>query len=460
MTLDLTLRNGLLCLPDQLVQGTVEIKDGKIVGLWLGEGIPPRSAETIDLGGKVVLPGLIDMHVHCRDLEHSYKEDFATATRAAAAGGVTTVCDMPNTIPPTTTATRYREKVQIGAQRAYVDYAIWGGGVNVEEIPGIAAEGAIGYKIYLHTTTMKGTPHHRGVFVEDDGQLLEIFEAVQATGLALMIHLDNHAISNRLRERLIAAGRNDPLDYLLPWETIGMEEATLKVLLFAERVGTRIHIAHAPSPTAVELARAAKQKGVPVTVEIIAPYLFLSYEDVKRLGPYALPVAKPQEQIDAYWGQLVRGDIDTIGTDHAPHTREEKERGHQDIWQTAPGVPNIEAYLALLLTEVNRGRLTLQQLARLTAENPAKILRFPHKGRIAPGCDADLTVVDLERHWEITEEDLETKPKWSPFKGRQVQGKAVMTIVRGRPVMVDGKIVGEAGWGRHQRPQEARPAAG
>ena len=139
----------------------------------------------------------------------------------------------------------------------------------------------------------------------------------------------------------MAEGRNTAFDYLLPWETIAMEEAAAKTLLFSSRVGTRIHFAHVPNPQSVELARKAKQDGTPVTVEIISPYLFLSYEHVKRRGPYALPVAKPQEQIDTYWAQLLRGDIDTIGTDHAPHTRAEKDIGIENIWQTAPGVTGI-----------------------------------------------------------------------------------------------------------------------
>jgi dihydroorotase-like cyclic amidohydrolase len=335
----------------------------------------------------------------------------------------------------------------------YVDYSIWGGGVDVDEVPGIAAEGAIGYKIYLHTSAMKGTPHHRGVFVEDDGQLFDIFVAVEKTGLPLMIHLDNQAISNRLRERLVAEGRNDALDYLAPWETIAMEEAGLKTMLFSSRVGTRLHIAHVPNPETVELARKAKLEGTPVTVEIISPYLFLTYEHVRRRGPYALPVAKPPEQIEAYWSQLLRGDIDTIGTDHAPHTREEKDVGFKNIWQTAPGVTGLETYLAQLLTEVNKGRLSIQQLVRLTAETPAKILGFPHKGSLLPGCDADITVIDLDRRWVVEESRLETKPKWSPFAGEELHGRAVMTIVRGKVVMKDGNILGEAGWGQFQRPR-------
>ncbi len=227
----------------------------------------------------------------------------------------------------------------------------------------------------------------------------------------------------------------------------------MKCLLFSEKVGTRLHIAHVPNPEAVVLATEAKAKGTPVTVEVIAPYLFLSYDYVKRLGPYAVPVAKPQEQIDAYWEHLLRGEIDTIGTDHAPHTREEKDVGFDNIWQAAPGVPNLETYLGLLLTEVNKGRLSIQKLVELTAENPAKILGFPHKGSLLPGMNADITVIDLDRGWDVDEDSLETKPKWSPFAGEHLTGRAVMTIVRGRVVMDEGKIVGDAGWGQFQSPR-------
>jgi dihydroorotase len=450
--LDVALREGVFYVDGSLIEGDLGIKDERIVTIS-SSGAELDASANVPLNGKLVLPGLIDMHVHCRDLEHSYKETFATATRAAAAGGVTTICDMPNTVPPTTTAERYREKIALASGQVYVDYSIWGGGVDTSQIPGIAAEGAIGYKIYLHTSSMKGTPHHRGVFVEDDGQLLDIFIEVEKTGLPLMIHLDNQAISDRLRQRLIAEGRNSPFDYLEPWETIAMEEATAKTLLFSSRIGTRMHIAHVPNPQSVELATKAKLEGTPVTVEIISPYLFLSYEHVKRRGPYALPVAKPQEQIDAYWEQLLRGDIDTIGTDHAPHTRAEKDIGYQNIWQAAPGVTGLETYLGQLLTEVNKGRLTLQQLVRLTAENPAKILAFPHKGSLVPGNDADITVIDMNRTWVVDEESLETKPKWTPFAGEELRGRAVMTIVRGRVVMNEGKILSEPGWGRFQHPR-------
>ena len=451
--LDLALREGMFYVGGQFIEGSLGIRDGRIVDIASDGSSVGDARVDVPLEGKIALPGLIDMHVHCRDLDHGYKETFTTATRAAAAGGVTTVCDMPNTLPPTTTAERYREKLAVAKDQVYVDFSIWGGGVNVEEIPRIAAEGAIGYKIYLHTSTMKGTPHHRGVFVEDDGQLFDIFVTAEKTGLPLMVHLDNQSISNRLRERLVAEGANDAFDYLAPWETIGMEESAMKCLLFSERVGTRLHIAHVPNPQAVVLATKAKAKGVPVTVEVIAPYLFLSYDYVKRLGPYAVPVAKPQEQIDAYWEHLLRGDIDTIGTDHAPHTRAEKDVGFENIWQTAPGVPNLETYLGLLLTEVNKGRLSIQKLVEVTAENPAKILGFPHKGTLLPGMDADVTVIDPKRGWDVDEESLETKPKWSPFAGEHMTGRAVMTIVRGRVVMEEGKIVGEAGWGEFQSPR-------
>ena len=450
--LDLALHDGRFYIAGNLVEGSLGIRDGRIVSFAIdGTGLGSADRD-IGLGGKLVLPGLIDMHVHARDLDHGYKETFLTASRAAAAGGVTTFCDMPNTIPPTTTAQRYREKIALASPQVHVDYSIWGGGVDTSEVPGIAAEGAIGYKIYLHTSAMKGTPHHRGVFVEDDGQLYDIFVAVEKTGLPLMIHLDNQAISNRLREKLVAEGRNTAFDYLAPWETIAMEEATQKTLLFSSKIGTRMHIAHVPNPESVELARKAKLKGTPVTVEIISPYLFLTYDHVRRKGPYALPVAKPPEQIDAYWKQLLRGDIDTIGTDHAPHAREEKEAGFKNIWQTAPGVTGLETYLAQLLTEVNKGRLSIAQLVRLTCETPAKILGFPHKGSLVPGSDADITVIDLDRKWVVDESKLETKPKWTPFDGEELHGKAVMTIVRGRVVMEDGRIVGEAGWGQFQRP--------
>ena len=191
-------------------------------------------------------------------------------------------------------------------------------------------------------------------------------------------------------------------------------------------------------------------------MEVIAPYLFLSYDYVRRLGPYAVPVAKPQEQIDAYWEHLLRGDIDTIGTDHAPHTRAEKDIGFENIWQTAPGVPNLETYLGLLLTEVNKGRLSIEKLVEVTAENPAKILGFPHKGSLLPGMDADVTVIDLQRGWDVDEDRLETKPKWSPFAGEHMTGRAVMTIVRGRVVMEEGKIVGEGRVGRVSEPAPER----
>ncbi|MGE4247960.1 MAG: dihydroorotase family protein [Parvibaculaceae bacterium] len=450
--LDLALRGGKIFIEGRLIEGHIGIRNEKIVAVTTSDGGMPDAKQEIDAHGRVILPGVIDMHVHCRDLDHAYKETFTTATRAAAAGGVTLVCDMPNCVPPTTTAQRYREKIALAEPQVYVDYSIWGGGVDTDEIGNIAAEGAIGYKIYMHTSAMKGTPHHRGVFVEDDGQLYDIFRAVEKTGLPLMIHLDNQAISERLRQKLVAEGRNSALDYMEPWETIAMEEATQKVLLFSQKVGTRIHIAHAPNPASVELARSAKQKGVPVTVEVIAPYLFLSYDDAAKLGPYAVPVSKPQDQIDAYWTQLLDRGIDTIGTDHAPHTKEEKEVGWKNIWDAAPGVTSIETYLGLLLDKVAAGKLSLARMVELTSQKPAEILGFPHKGHLRPGADADLTVVDLDKEWVVDNAKLETKPKWDPFAGRKLRGKPVMTIVRGRPVMADGVIIGPAGWGTLQKP--------
>ncbi len=449
--IDMAVTGGTVVLPEGPARVSVLVRDGRIAGI--ADGVSHPAAETIiDARGKVVLPGVIDMHVHFRDPGLTHKEDFATGTLQAACGGVTTICDMPNTYPPVVSAAALAEKLAAVGPKAHVDFGFWAGGARVEEYPALAAAGCVGIKAYLTISHVKGAAYMPELFVADDGQLVEIFEGAARAGLLVAVHVDNVAIARRARERLQAAGRRDPMAHYESLQTLATLEGTSKIIILAEKLGVRLHIAHATltSLDAVRHAERRRREGAPVTLEAGPPAV--SLEDLRRLGPYALPFELSAEEQEQYWRWLADGTIDAVATDHAPHTREEKERGREDIFAAPTGFPAVETLLPLMFTEVMRGRFDLARLAALCAANPARILGLPRKGRIAVGCDADLVIVDPERRERLRADRLHAKVGWTPFEGREVQGLPETTMLRGTVISEKGEPVGKPGYGQMVHP--------
>ena len=456
MSAELAIEAGTVWTPFGLrADTTVLIEGGTITDL-----VPTVSArlpvgcEVLSARTHLVIPGLIDVHSHHREPGYTAKETIRTATMAAAMGGVTTSVGMPNVKPPVDAVDGYRRLMDTYAREALVDYNVNPLPLKRDELAGLAEAGALGFKLWMVEDTKRDYPHMPGLGVHDDDRLLEIFEAVRPTGLPLMVHPHNQALMSLAERRAWAAGEHDPEAYAraqrlydgLVWDT-----AIQTLIRMQAAVGTRLHVLHLVTNRSIDMVRRAKDAQAAVTAEVNPFALFLGRMDlIRSKGPYVLGRWIPPDVQEALWAGLRDGTIDVIGTDHAPHTREEKDRGWRDMWTAPSGTPQLQDYLSQLLTHgVHAGRLSLDDLVRVTATNPARIFGlYPKKGSIQVGSDADLVVVDLDAEATVSDRDVLSACGWTPYEGQNVRGLPVHTIVRGQVVVRDRRIVGQPGMGR------------
>jgi dihydroorotase len=444
MNADLVINNGKVVSPDAVIEASVAVKDGRILAVGAAEAMPAAN-ETLDSAGLHVLPGAIDVHVHFRDPGYPHKEDWESGTAAAAFGGVTTVFDMPNTIPPTGTADILAAKHAIAASKAHVDFGLYGllGDDTIPNVPELVEGGVIGFKLYMGNTFGK-------IPSPDTGATLECFEVVSATGKRVSLHAENNDIMERRQRRLMAASKHDQWAHLAARPNVVAVEAVSRAAILAEWTGARIHILHISTADELRPLREAKARGVDITGETCPHYLMLSTDDYKRF-PGVIAVNPPvREAVNQapIWAALLDGTIDLIATDHAPHAPEEKTRN--DIWTVDCGFPGVETQMPLMLTEVNAGRMSISDYVRMSAFNPARIWGlYPRKGALTPGADADIAIVDLTRIHTIEDAKLHSRSRISPWNGREAKGLPIHTIVRGRFVMKDRMLMpGTKGWGR------------
>jgi len=447
-SVDLVVRGGRIVASTGIVTAGIAVRDGIIVAVSHDDALP-EARQTIDAAGLYVLPGVIDPHVHFRSPGYEYKEDWNSGTAAAACGGVTTVLEMPNSDPPTATVDALRLKQEIAVRNARVDYGLYGmlGQRNLSDLHGLAKAGVVGFKCFMGNNPIGHV---------DDGALLEGLEIAATLGLRVAVHAENAAIIERRTARLRAAGRRDSLAHLESRPSVCAVDAVDRVLAFAEAAGATVHIAHESCKETLPLIRRAKAHGVGVTAETCPHYLLLAAEDMERVGPVLRvnPPVRAAGHAEALWAALFDGTIDMLATDHAPHAIEEKTG--EDIWACVSGFGGLETALPLLLTEVNRGRITLEQYVTWSSLVPAKVWGlYPQKGTLQVGSDADLVIVDLHRQDTIRAERFRSKSKVTPFEGIRTQGQPVATIVRGRVVMRDGRLEGPPGWGQLVTPPRA-----
>jgi dihydroorotase len=454
ITADLVISGGTVVSPDAAFAASVAIKDGVVLAVGAAEAMPP-ARETLDATGMHVLPGAIDVHVHFRDPGYPHKEDFESGTAAAAFGGVTTVFDMPNTIPPVGTAEVLAAKHKIAAEKAHVDFGLYGllGDDTVANVPALIEGGVIGFKLYMGNTFGK-------IPSPSTGAMLEAFEVVAPTGKRISLHAETNSVMERRETRLREAGRTDALAHVASRPAVVAVEAVSRAAILAEWTGARIHILHISSAEELRPLREAKARGVDITGETGPHYLMLSTDDYARFGGVIRvnpPVREARNQ-EPLWRALADGTIDLIATDHAPHTPEEKTRN--DIWTVDCGFPGVETQMPLMLTAVNAGRMSISDYVKLSAANPAKIWGlYPRKGAIQPGADADIAIVNLARAWTIDDAKLQSRSKVTPWNGRSVKGLPIHTLVRGRFVMRDHTLVADTrGWGRSVHAIQHMPA--
>jgi dihydroorotase (multifunctional complex type) len=448
---DLIVQNGQVWTPGGLIQADIAVSKEKIAAL-ASPGSLQEATKKIDAKGRVVIPGLVDTHTHHRDPGFTHKEDLTTATQAAAAGGVTLSVGMPNVNPPTTTLERFQDLVEAGKKKAIVDFNHNPSGTVPAEIPRLAEAGCLAFKIFMVRDTGRDYPHMPGIGLHHHGELFRSFEAVAKTGLPLMVHPHDQDLMDVIEQRYWERGDRSPQAYAKAYrdfDGIIWDTAIGTLIRLQKATGARLHILHMSTPGGLELVRRAKSEGRPVTCEVNPWALFLAtWQNVEKMGPYCLGFWVPDEHAEALWTGIKDGTVDVVGTDHAPHTKEEKDIGWKDMWQSPGGEPQIQDYLRLFLTEVNRGRITLDQVVRITSYNPARIFGvYPRKGVIQAGSDADLAIVDLNKEETIRNDSTYTKVGWTPYDGRKVNGVPVLTMVRGKVVMENGNVVGKPGDG-------------
>ncbi len=456
MQLDSLITGGQIVTDEERFAGSVGIADGRIAGIY-SPGTEPAARERIDATGKLVLPGLIDMHSHHRQGAQSggfeYKDTIYTSTRQCAAGGVTTSVGMPNVTPPPNTMAKLEAQFDIYRSDAVVDWNFNPAPTEIAEIPKMAKTGIAAFKIFMVVDTGRSYPHMPGIGIHDHGKLLEIMKACAAVNVPLMVHPHDQALMDVIEKEFWARGERDALAYArayaagdgVIWET------AIGVLLRLQRAsGVHLHILHTQTAGSVDLIRRAKDAGQRVTCEINPWALFLGCEwaAIERLGSYALSYWVPEKNVPTLWGALNDGTIDIVATDHAPHTREEKEIGWTDGWKAHTGTPSTQFYLSLLLNAAREGKIPLERVVDATSTRPARLFGIQNKGEIRPGCDADLVIVDFDEQFEITDNEVLSLIGWTPYAGRKVHGRVERTLVRGRTVYADGKVVGEKGWGK------------
>ena len=435
---DLNVRDVHLLHMGRLLEGCISISNGIIIYVGREAGAP-RAERALRGRGLLALPGPIDAHVHLRDEALSYKEDFYTGTCSAVAGGITSVLDMPNTVPPVNSASRLEERAAKARREAVANVGFFSlFPARLDEIGDVAGAGAVGFKVYLHEpkTTLP---------IWEEAVLREAVLLANRAGLPVAFHAEDREVIEEVGEKL-----GGDVDFITRFVLSHPPEAEVRAVerLARELGGLRVHVCHVSVPRAVELAKSAG-----FSVEATPHHLFLSSSAYGRLGPLALmdPPLRSEELASGLRRLLYSGLIDIVASDHAPHALEEK----LDTSSTPPGVPGLETLLPLMLNEVAERRLSLSQLVELLCTRPAQVFGLDG-GVLEPGRPADIVLVDLKAEVRVEPGRFLSKAKYSPFEGLRLRGAPVCTIVNGHVAFEEGEVVAERGCGRILRPR-SRP---
>lgn len=449
LTVDIVIKGGLAVLPSGITESSIVIDNGKIIGIM--KSSEPSADRVIDASGKLVLPGMIDMHVHLRDPGFPERENFESGTRAAAAGGVTTVIDMPNTTPATVTLEAFKQKKAIAEQKSYVDFGFIGGAGEVpkEDIIALTDAGATGFKSFLIARFKE--------LAASDYTLYKHMQLLGDLDRPLLVHAENGNMVENFMEEAVASGRTDPIAHCDFRPDICEIEATMRTITLAAETDVHLHICHISAGGAVDVLEWSQSIGQMVTGETSTNYLLFTRETMKERGPYAKvdpPLRTKEDQI-RLWEGLNSGIIDVLASDHAPYTKEEKERGWNNIFDAPSGGVVIETTLPLMLDAVNNDKISLERLVEVFSTNPAQINGlYPKKGDINVGSDADLVICDVNEPFHIKGENLHTIQKITPYEDIKGKGMPIFTIVRGKVIYENGQVIGRPGYGLFQRPLE------
>jgi dihydroorotase (multifunctional complex type) len=437
---------------------TVLVTDGRIEAI-LAPDARHEAARTIDARGKLVIPGAIDIHFHCRDPSYEHRGDFASESRAAAAGGVTTVFEMPISKPGTSTLARWERRRDIAAAKAYVNIGLYAapGRLDASDSRAMAEAGAVGYKLFMTRAVPGREDEFDGLATQGTAHVLRALEMIRDIGLRCVFHAEDQDLIDLYRSRAEVSTLPEHLRHNASRPAVVEASAVAQLVQLALDTGCPVHIAHVSSAATVEVVRHAKRIGAPVTAESCPHYLFCTEEDLAVAGPFGVinpPIRTAADQA-ALWAALSDGTIDLIATDHAPFSRAEKEAALGNILDAPPGHPGVETLVPLLMTAVADGRLDVERAVELISTAPARLFGlFPFKGVLAPGSDADITVYDPRTLGRLRRGVGESRAADCNllYDGMEVAGGVYATIVNGGLAYLDGTIVGRPGLGRIVRP--------
>lgn len=440
MIINAVLTNTRAYIGSEFIDCDIAINDGKIFKIGKKPNMPSADVK-INLKGLLVLPGLIDAHVHLRDEGKTLKEDFLSGTSAAAVGGFTTVLDMPNNEPVTMSHETLKNRMETAEKRIIVNVGFFSEfPPDKSEITNILREGAIGFKLFLANRV-------GGLDITNDNAISEAFEQVRRHQAIVGVHAEDCQLLEASIVRLKRDGKNDIEAYLEAHSEAVESVAIKRMTRIVRRIGNKLHFCHVSTrPGLTEICRAKRVNAV--TCETTPHNLFLTTESWKSTSFRAvtMPPARDEHTRAVLWQGINEGSIDIIGSDHAPHTLQEKES--ESIWNVKTGIPGLETTLPLLLTSVNKRQLLIADVVRLMSRRPAEIFCLHGKGTISEGSSADLTVVNLKKRHKIDVSKFHSKAKFSPFDGWPVEGIAVKTFVNGNLVMDNGEIVTKEGSGQ------------
>ncbi len=423
-------KNGRVFYDGKLVEADISIKNGKIEEIN-NENIE-GAEEKIDASGKVVLPGAIDTHVHFRDFKESNKEDWNKGSQAAIAGGVTTVVDQPNTIPPIDNICTFLERKKLGKKLSYVDFGINGAAYTNSDIEGLAEKGCLAFGEAFFSWPRENNPEESGNMGmgTDKDKALNSFSRILDTGKVLCIHAEMWDEIKRGMKRFVGSLPSKYSEARSPESEIS---AIKKVVDISEEIGTKLHIDHISTAKGAEIVDKTE-----ATCEVTPHHLLMNEKNLDDLKGYAKtnPPVRDEDNREKLWNALSSGKIDIVASDHAPHMVKEKE---SDFWEAPSGVPGVETMLPLLAYQVKQENLSLSRLVEVLSKTPANIFGLTSKGQIKKGNDADLVIIDFENLTSIDENELHSKCGWSPFHDNEAIFPE-KTILRGDVVFDKGSF--------------------
>jgi allantoinase len=430
-------RGGNVVTPDGLASADVAIVNGTIVAV--GPELEGGAKQTIDAHGLVVLPGAIDVHVHFNAPGRDAWEGWPTGSLAAATGGTTTVVDMPlNANPPTLDGLSFDAKLRAAESSSFVDFAFWGGLTpnNLGSMEELAERGVVGFKAFMCDSGIEDFP------AADDGTLFEGMRRAAALGLPIAVHAENEALTRSLAARARAGGMNDAHAYAASRPPIAEIEAISRALLFAETMGCALHVVHVSTASGAALVASARARGIDVTAETCPHYLWFAEEDLDELGALAkcAPPLRGRSEVLGLRKAVARGDLQIVASDHSPCP--EPMKHDADFFQIWGGIAGCQTLLmAMLSASDDGGELPLSRIAELLGDAPARRLRLPTKGRIAPGFDADLALVDFAAAYTLEPSRLRYRHSVSAFANRTFRATVRRTMLRGQTVVLDSEPV-------------------